>query len=127
MRLRNLALAGIAVSLFALPALAHHSFAMFDADKIVELTGTVKDLEWTNPHSWLEVAVIDAKGQSADWALEMGSPSVLARQGWKPKIVQAGDRVTVRLHPLKDGTAGGQFLSVVLPSGQKLGQDTPAN
>jgi hypothetical protein len=126
MRLRALSLAGVAVALFSAPALAHHSFAMFDADKTVEITGTVKDFQWTNPHSWLQVVVTDDKGQSAEWSLEMGSPGGLARQGWKPKTVAAGDKVTVRIHPLKDGSSGGQLLSVTLPNGQKLGQDAPA-
>ena len=125
MKLRALTLAGVAVSLFAVPALAHHSFAMFDADKTIELTGTVKDFQWTNPHSWLQVMVMDDKGQAAEWSLEMGAPGGLARQGWKPKTVVSGDKVTVRIHPLKDGSAGGQFLSIVLPNGQKIGQDAP--
>ncbi len=124
MNLKAISLAGVAV-LLAVPALAHHSFAMFDADKTVELSGTVKDFQWTNPHSWLQVMVTDEKGQTAEWSLEMGAPGGLARQGWKPKTVVAGDKVTVRVHPLKDGSAGGQFLSIVLPNGQKIGQDTP--
>ena len=126
MTLKTIGLAAVAVSLLAVPALAHHSFAMFDADKTVEMTGTVKDLEWTNPHSWLQVEVTDDKGKASEWGLEMGAPATLARQGWKPKTVVAGDKVTVRLHPLKDGSSGGQFVSVVLPSGQKMGSDTPA-
>ena len=125
MNLRALSLAGVAVSLIAAPALAHHSFAMFDADKTVEMTGTVKDFQWTNPHSWLQLMVTDDKGKASEWSLEMGAPGGLARQGWKPKTVVAGDKVTVRVHPLKDGSSGGQFLSIVLPNGQKIGQDTP--
>ncbi len=126
MTLRALSLAGVAV-LLAAPALAHHSFAMFDADKTIEMSGAVTDFQWTNPHSWIQIMVTDAKGQNAEWSFEMGSPSVLARQGWKPKTVVAGNKVTVRVHPMKDGSTGGQFLSIVLPDGRKLGQDTPSN
>ena len=124
---KTLSLAAVAVAMIAGPALAHHSFAMFDADKTVELSGTVKELQWTNPHSWLQVMVADQAGQAKEWSFEMGSPGGLARQGWRPKTVVEGDKVTVRVHPLKDGTNGGQLLSVVLPNGQKLGQDSPAN
>jgi hypothetical protein len=127
MSIKALSLAGIAICLFAAPALAHHSFAMFDADKTLEMSGTVKDFQWTNPHSWLQVMVADEQGQTKEWSLEMGSPGGLAREGWRPKTVKAGDKVTVRIHPLKDGSAGGQLLSVVLPDGRKLGEDKPAN
>ena len=123
MRMRTLGLAGIAAVLFAAPALAHHSFAMFDADKTVELDGTVKDFQWTNPHSWLQVMVTNQQGQQDEWALEMGAPGGLARGGWRPKTVVAGDKVKVTIHPLKDGSHGGQFLSIVLPDGKKLGQE----
>lgn len=116
-------LAGAATFLFAVPALAHHSFAMFDADKTVELVGTVKEFQWTNPHSWLQVMVSDNTGKMTEWSLEMGAPGGLARSGWRPKTVVPGDKVTVSIHPLKDGSAGGQLLSVVLPNGTKMGEN----
>ena len=121
MTLKALSLAGVAI-LLAAPALAHHSFAMFDADKTVELSGTVKEFQWTNPHSWLQVMVNDKDGKPVEWSLEMGGPGGLARQGWKPKTVVAGDKVTVWAHPMKDGSAAGQFLSILLPDGRKLGE-----
>jgi hypothetical protein len=106
---------------FAAPALAHHSFAMFDADKTVTLSGTVKEFEWTNPHAWLRIMVNDpASGKALQYAVEMGSPGQQARVGWKPDSVKPGDKVTVKIHPLKDGSRGGQFMSAVLPSGQEL-------
>ena len=120
MRVPSLSLAAVAAALFAAPALAHHSFAMFDADKTVELVGTVKEFQWTNPHSWLQVMVTDAKGETKEWSLEMGSPGGLARNGWRPKTVVSGDKVTVSIHPLKDGSAGGQLLKVKLPDGREL-------
>ena len=63
MKHRDLALAGVAASLFAVPALAHHSFAMFDQNKVNTLTGTVKQLEWVNPHAWLQIEITDANGK----------------------------------------------------------------
>lgn len=122
MSIKTICLAGIATALFAVPALAHHSFAMFDATKTVEMQGAVKDFQWTNPHAWLLVTVADAQGKETVWQLEMGGPGGLARQGWRPKTVVPGDKVTVKHHPLKDGSAGGQFISVVLPDGKVLGE-----
>ena len=123
MNTKAVCLAGIAAALFAAPALAHHSFAMFDASKTVELAGAVKEFQWTNPHSWLQVMVTDEQGQTVEWSLEMGSPGGLARQGWRPKTVLPGDQVTFTMHPLKDGTAGGQLLTVVLPNGTTMGDN----
>src|SRR5687768_11653915 len=100
MNFRVASVTAIAVGLFAVPALAHHSFAMFDADKTVEYTGSVVELQWTNPHSWLEVMVTQPDGKQVQWSFEMGSPGGLARAGWRPKIVVPGDKVTVTAHPL---------------------------
>ena len=119
---RALGLAGVAAVLFAAPALAHHSFAMFDADKTLEMKGTVKEFQWTNPHSWLQVNIKDAAGQDKEWSLEMGSPGGLARSGWRLKTIVPGDQVTIKIHPLKDGSAGGQLLSVTLPNGKVMGE-----
>ena len=121
MKFKVLGLAGIAVAMYAIPAVAHHSFAMFDATKTVTLQGTVKEFHWTNPHSWIFLVVADAEGQPAEWAIELGSPAGLVRQGWVPKTLTAGMNVKVVIRPLKDGKAGGQFLAVTLPDGTQLG------
>ena len=121
MNVKALSLAAVAAFALAVPASAHHSFAMFDADKTVSLTGTVKEFEWTNPHAWLRVMVQDqAAGKQVQWALEMGSPGQQAGRGWKPDSVKPGDKVTITLHPLKDGSRGGQLLTAMLPNGQQL-------
>jgi len=112
----------VAAALFVAPAFAHHSFSMFDADKTVTLTGMVKEFEWTNPHAWLRIMVNDqASGKAVQYALEMGSPGQQARVGWKPDSVKPGDKVTVTIHPLKDGSRGGQFITAMLPNGTMLG------
>ena len=121
MRFIALGLGIVAVAGLAVPALAHHSFAMFDAEKTLTMTGTVKEFEWTNPHVWLRVIVADDKGMPRQWALEMGAPGQQARVGWHPDSVKPGDSVTVTIHPLKDGSRGGQFMRAVLPNGQTLG------
>ena len=122
MRMKMIGLAGVAALALAGPALAHHSFAMLDATKTVEMTGTVKEFQWTNPHSWLQVVVTDETGKDVEWSLEMGSPGALARSGWRPRTVAPGDAVTVTLHPLKDGSSGGQFLTATLPDGTVMGE-----
>jgi len=113
----------MAASLIAVaPAFAHHSFAMFDMNKTVVVKGTISDFRWTNPHAWMEVVVQGADGQTQYWNIEMTSPNNLTQQGWKRTSLKAGDRVTVSIHPLRDGKAGGSFLSVVLPDGSTLKQ-----
>jgi hypothetical protein len=88
---------------------AHHSAAMFDDTKVLELTGTVKELQWANPHIWLQV-VVDEKGKKTEWSLEGGSPNSLSRQGWRATTFKPGDVVTVRLNPMKDGTPAASFI-----------------
>jgi hypothetical protein len=121
MNSRTIFAAGLAASLIALPALAHHSFAMFDATKTVTLEGTVKSFEWTNPHMWLTVSVPQANGPAIEYPLEMQGIAGAVRFGWKRDTAKAGDKITVSIHPLRDGTHGGQLLNVVLANGQKLG------
>ena len=98
-------------------AFAHHSFAMFDQNRQVSVTGTVKSFQWTNPHAFIELEAPDGKL----WSVELNSPNNLVRQGWKRTALKEGDKVTVVLNPLRDGQAGGLFNAVTLPSGQVLG------
>lgn len=115
-------LAAIAACAIAAPALAHHSFAMFDSEKSIKVTGTVKELEWTNPHSWLRVMVVDqATGKPVQWAFEMGPPQQQIRRGWKPDSLKPGDTVSLTMHPLKDGARGGQLVDATLPDGRTVG------
>ena len=110
---KMLALAGFAaVALAAAPAFAHHSFAMFDNTKNVTLEGTIKEFQWTNPHSWVQIVVKDASGKDVEWSIEGGSPNGLARQGWKRTSLKPGDKAVLVMHPLKDGTAGGSLVTV---------------
>lgn len=119
MMLRSVTLAGMAASLLSLPALAHHSFAMFNREITLEVEATVEELQWTNPHTWLELTALDEQGQPFALALEMSSPTSMARAGWNPRTVVAGDKVTVVYHPMKDGTAEGQFVLMVLANGEE--------
>jgi hypothetical protein len=122
MRLQALYLAIAAGLAVAAPAWAHHSFAMFDADKTVTMTGTVKEFEWSNPHSWLRIMTIDqATGQPVQWLLELGSPVQQERVGMTRDSLKPGDKVTVTMHPLKDGSRGGGLLTATLPNGKTVG------
>ena len=121
MNLKVVSLSAIAAAAFTASALAHHSFAMFDAQQTVTLEGTVKEFEWTNPHAWLRIMVNDEKtGKSALWALELSSPSRLVTMGMRADSVKAGDAVSVTFHPMKNGSRGGQFIQAVLPDGKKV-------
>jgi hypothetical protein len=121
-------LSGLACSialLAAIPAWAHHSMAGFDRQKTVTLVGTVKQFKWANPHSWIEMDVPDAKGNVTTWNVEMTSPAVLIRAGWKSSVMKPGDKVTVMCHPQQTGEPGGIFVSVTLADGRTL-TDRPA-
>jgi hypothetical protein len=102
-------------------ALAHHSFAMFDADQKTTLDGTVKEFQWVNPHAWIFVMVPNHDGQLDQWAVELMGPGGLSRQGWNPKTLTPGMDVKLTIHPLRDGSNGGQFVGLTLPDGTQLG------
>ena len=102
------------------PAYAHHSGAMFDRDKTVQLTGTIVSFGWTNPHSWIEIDVPNASGGTDKWGVECNSPNTMARSGWRSTTLKPGDQVTIAVHPLRDGTHGGRFITVKLPDGTML-------
>ena len=125
MKFKTLGLAGIAFAIFAIQhpvtAVAHHSFAMFDATKTITLEGPVKEFQWTNPHAWILLTAANAQGQPEQWAIELNGPSALVRDGWRPKTLTPGMNVSMQIHPLRDGTAGGQFMAITLPDGTEMG------
>src|SRR4051812_28943345 len=104
-----LALAAPILVLSAGAALAHHSFAMFDSERVVTLTGTVKEFRWVNPHSAIFVKVEGSDDPAKLWAIEMTSPSNLTRRGWTRTTLKPGDRISVEINPLRDGQHGGGF------------------
>lgn len=115
--------AGVAAALMAAsgPALAHHSYQMFDLGQMITVEGTVKELQWSNPHGFLQVMVKDpADGEMKEWSFETPAVGSLRRHGWRYNSVAAGDKVTVVMSPLKAGTHGGFLLSVTLPGGMVL-------
>lgn len=120
MSFKAAAVAVLAASIAVAPALAHHSTAMFDQSKVTYRTGTIKQLEWINPHVWLHVTMADDRGREAVWSFEAGSPLQLTQLGWKPDGFRAGAKVEVGFRPMKDGSRGGQLMNVTPAGGQKV-------
>jgi hypothetical protein len=117
MRKTNVLLLALALPL---AALAHHSFAMFDMAKAINFKGRVKEVQWTNPHVWVELEVTE-NGKTASYSFEGAAIPVLKRVGWMKDTVKAGDIVTVVGHPYKDGRPGGSIDHVILADGRKVG------
>lgn len=124
--LRHYLIPAIPALLFAAPIMAHHSFAMFDAQKSVELKGTVREFQWTNPHCWIQV-VVAAGNRPIEWSVQMGPTASLYRGGWRPGTLKPGDKITLVVHPMRDSSAGGMFMSAVSADGRPLGSHLRAN
>ncbi|MDT8397421.1 MAG: DUF6152 family protein [Pseudomonadales bacterium] len=107
-------------------ALAHHSFAMFDHEKQIKMTGTVSRFQWTNPHVYIEMDVADVNGESKRWTIECANPGILSRVGWKFNIIKPGDEITVIVGPLRTGEPGALLKQVTLANGIKMGNGGPA-
>jgi Family of unknown function (DUF6152) len=113
----------------ALPAAAHHSFAAFDITSQKTVSGTVRQVDWTNPHIWLWIDVLNDKGGSDTYGFEGMSPNFLARRGWSRTTLKTGDKITVSYRPMKDGSNGGMFMTGQMTNGKVLsmmgGNDAP--
>ncbi len=120
MNLLRLTGLGILFTLCAVPGVAHHSAAMFDSQKSLTLRGTIKDFQWVNPHCWIQLLVPEQSG-TVEWSIEMGSPMQIYRSGWRPTTLQPGQKVTIVMHPVKDGSRGGLFVSGMAVDGAPLG------
>jgi hypothetical protein len=124
------ALFGAAGLSTAVSALAHHSFAMFDSDHQVKLSGTVKHFQWTNPHVYIEMDGKNVKDEAAaepkHYTIECASPGILNRVGWKFNMVKEGDAITVIIAPLRSGEPGGLLKQITLPDGRKFLNGGPA-
>jgi hypothetical protein len=112
----------VLVAVLAMPAYAHHSFAMFDFNNVVTFKGTVKEFRWTNPHVVLLVEGSVKPGMAAEvWSMELTSPGNLTRGGWSRRSFKPGDRIELEFNPLRDGKHGGAFRqATLLATGQVL-------
>jgi Family of unknown function (DUF6152) len=105
----------------ATPALSHHSNVAYEVNKVISVTGVVKDWQWVNPHTWLHMTVDDGKGGKVEWAAEGRAPGVLLRAGWSKSSLKPGETVTVDLSPAKDGTTTGIIARITKADGTILG------
>ncbi|WP_156996953.1 MULTISPECIES: DUF6152 family protein [unclassified Pseudomonas] len=102
-------------------AFAHHSYSAFDMSKLVEIDGTVSEVQYKNPHVWLFVDV-QTGDKTQTWAIEAGGPNILMRQGWMANTLQPGDKVDLQLAPMKDERkTGGALQALRLPGGKTIG------
>jgi hypothetical protein len=115
-------LAALALGAVVAPAQAHHSSAMFDQTKTVVLNGTVKQFLWTNPHCFIQLMVKNAQGVDEEWSLEMTAPLHLQRLGWTKSSLKPGEKVTIKIHPLRDGGKGGNVQEAADASGKPIGK-----
>ena len=116
MHFKSLGLAAMCVVFLALPALAHHSHGNYQMTEYTHLNGTVKEIHWIRPHSWIYLEVIDDNGLPTVWGLEGASVAGLRRGGWTEDSVKVGDSISVRCHQLRDGS-NGCLLGFVTPEG----------
>jgi len=118
----KLATLGLTALLIVSTAVAHHSPIVFDRTKQVTIMGTVTEFRWGNPHSWIHIDVADKDGKVGNWAVEMDPASHLSREGWRSSTLKPGDKISVVVFPLRNDEKGGQYISVTLPDGTKLGR-----
>ena len=114
----------VLVLLFSSILDAHHSSAMFDSEKVVETAATVTEFQWTNPHIWIEIRIVNAEGEAEDWSIEGRGPNSLFREGWRPGSFRAGDKITIRFNPMRDGSFAGGFIGARFADGSTIGRWT---
>jgi hypothetical protein len=102
---------------------AHHSFAVFfDQEKIVSVTGTVKDFQFKNPHGVIRISAKNKDGVAEEWKAESNSPSILRRRGWTPDSLKNGETVTIEGWPARDGSRYMRMRSVTRANGEPVGK-----
>jgi hypothetical protein len=110
----------ILATCFTAVAAAHHSTAEFDYSREVVIKGTVKEVQWTNPHSYIQLMVNDKGGTETQWSVEIGSPSLNVNMGWRKNSVKVGDVVTMNLSPARNGKPYGTLRVLTFADGRKL-------
>jgi hypothetical protein len=110
----------VIIGALAAIALAHHSFTMFDNTRTVTISGTIKEFQWTNPHTFTWIDVANEQGSVETWGIEGMSPNYLGRRGWTKNTLKPGDKVSIVIFPLKEGKKGGTFLRCTLPDGEVM-------
>jgi hypothetical protein len=110
----------------SMPTIAHHSFAMFDSDHQIKLTGTIRQFQWANPHVYIGLDAQERSGATKEYTIECANPGILDRAGWKWNMIKVGDKVTVIIAPLRSGESGGLLKEITLRDGRKFGNGPAA-
>jgi hypothetical protein len=114
-------LAAVGLALAAAPLYAHHAFSSeFDADKPLQLAGTVSKVEWVNPHAWIHIEVKKSDGQVEEWMIEGGTPNTLMRRGVSRDTLKIGTEVRISGYQAKDGSNRANGRDITYPDGRKL-------
>lgn len=114
-------IAGLTLLLLSTAISAHHAFsAEFDADRPMQLHGTVTKTEWINPHSWIHIDVQDDSGNVESWAIECGAPNALIRRGLNKNSIPAGTELVVDGYGAKDGSNTANARDITLPDGSQF-------
>jgi len=121
MRFPHALAAALALLVPVAEADAHHSFAMFDLTKKVTVSGTIRQFQWTNPHSYIQLMTKDASGKDVEWSMEMGAPMYLYARGWRPSTLRPGMQVNITINPLRNGKPGGVVVEVTGADGKPIG------
>jgi hypothetical protein len=120
-------LAAGALLAVAAPALAHHAFNMFDLKQVVTVNGTVKDYQFKMPHVWFYMMLPGKDGAYEQWGFEAHSPNLVARKGWNLNTLKPGDKISVAMHPMLDGSKAGSVIYITLPDGKVMWNATSLN
>ena len=111
----------IGCSLAADTGVAHHSGAGFNSNEVIEIAGTVREFQFTNPHTWIQVIVTNEQGEQTEWSVEWGSPNRLAREGVRPSTFPPGAEVTMQINPMTNGAPAGGFIAARFDDGTTVG------
>jgi hypothetical protein len=114
------------VFMLPLSSSAHHSFEMFDRGNPIQISGEIKEFQWVNPHTWIQIYVPDEMTDNlVEWSIEGRSPNVLVRRGWNRNTILPGENVTLTIYPLRNGEPGGAIVMLVKEDGTIINADTP--
>lgn len=115
-----------ALMITTISANAHHSFQMFDRQNPIQISGEIKEFQWVNPHTWIQILVADDETNDiVEWSIEGRSPNQLARRDWTRNTVMPGELVTLTIYPLRSGLPGGSIATIEKADGTIINADSP--
>lgn len=120
-RFLNPRLVGIVLLLAVSSSFAHHSSAMFDKQIVRQVTASVTEFQWTNPHIWIQISIENESGELEEWSIEGLGPNSLSRKGWRRNSFKAGEIIEIKFNPMRDGSRAGGFIGAKFESGQTIG------